>query len=504
MASAKDVANRVPITACLMLATVMTTLDSTIANVALPHMQGSFSATQDQMAWVLTSYIVAAAVMTPLTGWAAGRIGRRQMFLIAIAGFTVASMLCGSATSLAEMVIYRVLQGFCGACMIPLSQSVMLDLFPPHQVGQMMSIWGAGTLLGPVFGPLIGGWLTQDFSWRWVFYINVPLGLATMAGAWVFMSPDRSAQTRRLDFIGYLSLVAFITGLQLVLDRGPTQDWFSSPEIWTEAIVSGIGLYIFLVQTLTAEKPFFDRALFTNTNFLLAMVFSAVISVLLFSTMALQPPMMQGLMNYPVLTTGIIMMPRGVGSLLSMLIAGQLVGRVDLRLITGFGLVLSTAAMLQMSQFDLSMTDLPFITSGMLQGFSTGFMFVPMTTVAFGTLDPRLRPDGTSAFAMMRSLTQSVGISIMVALFTVQTAVAHGDLSGAVQPSNPVFDAGMAGPATPGALEALNAEITRQASMIGYIDVYHLMFVSGLIVMPLALLLRIPKQATPAKDIVME
>ncbi|MBV9994427.1 MAG: DHA2 family efflux MFS transporter permease subunit [Caulobacteraceae bacterium] len=497
MASPQDVANRIPITVCLMLATLMNSLDGTIANVALPHMQGSFSASQDQMTWVLTSYIVATAIMTPLTGWLAGRFGAEQVFLVSIAGFTVASMLCGSATNLAQIVVYRLLQGLCGASLMPLSQSVMLDLFPPQQVGQVMAIWGAGALLGPIFGPLLGGWLTDNFSWRWVFYINLPVGVLAFAGVWLFMSKGGGARGRRLDFLGYGALVAFVAGLQLVLDRGPTQDWFSSREVWAEAILAAIGLYLFVMQTLTARQPFFDRALLRDRNFLAGNLFGVALSVLLFSTMALQPPLMQGLMGYPVFAAGMAMMPRGVGSFVSMLAVGRVIGRIDSRVLLGLGLGASGVALFQMSHFSLDMTVTPFVVSGIIQGLGMGFMFVPMTVLTFATLGPALRPEGASAYALVRSLGQSVGISVMEATFTRQAAVSHADLAAKVQPGNPAFGDffSRVNPMTSGGLEGLNVEITRQSAMVGYIDVFHLMSVVALAMIPLVLLLRPPKQA---------
>jgi len=493
MASPADIANRVPISVCLMLATFMNSLDSTIANIALPHMQGSFSASQDQMVWVLTSYIVAGAIMTSLSGWIATRIGRKRIFLISIAGFTVASMLCGSASSLQEIVFFRVIQGLSGASLIPLSQSVMLDLYPPHQVGQIMSIWGAGTLLGPVVGPMIGGWLTDEFSWRWIFYINVPIGVLAFLGTSMFMSGEDDIEFRPFDFLGYGALAIFIGGLQLALDRGPDQDWFTSPEIWTYAVVAAIGLYLFAVQTLTADHPFFQRDLIRDRNFLTGNIFAVVISVLLFSTMALQPPMMQGLMGYSVFDAGVVMMPRGVGSVLSMLVAGRLVGKVDSRLLFMIGLTTCAVALFQMTHFDLVMTRGPMLISGFFQGFGVGFMFVPLTVLTFATLNPALRPEATSVFALIRALGQSVGISVMEALYTSSAAVAHGDIAAEVQPSNPVFAAGIPpamSPSSPGGLAALNGEVTRQAAMVGYVDVYQLMFVGCILIMPLALLLR--------------
>jgi DHA2 family multidrug resistance protein len=507
MASARDIANRIPITICVVAATVMNSLDSTIANVALPHMQGSFSSSQEQTAWVLTSYIVATAIMTPLTGWLVGRAGVKLVFLCSLAGFTIASMLCGSASSLAEIVAYRLLQGLCGATLVPLCQTVMLDLFPPRQVGQVMAIWAAATLLGPILGPALGGWLTDNFSWRWVFYINLPVGLLTFAGGWIFMSGQSGSRSRPFDFLGYGALCVFIAGLQLVLDRGPTQEWFSSREIWIEAILAAIGLYVFVIQTMTARQPFIDRRLALDRNYVLGSSFNGLLNLLLFSTMALQPPLMQALMGYSVFGAGLTMMPRGLGSFVSVLVAGRLVGRVNVRLMMISGLCLCALALLQMSQFSLAMTNTPFLISGMIQGFGVGIIFVPMSVLTFATIDQRLRPDATAFLSLLRNLGQSVGISIMETIYTHQAAVSHSDLAAAVQPSSPVFAAGVPhvmSPATTSGLLRLNGEITRQASMVGYIDVFWLMCFCTLLMIPIVLALRAPRQTRQLSEVTLE
>jgi DHA2 family multidrug resistance protein len=504
MASQADFRNRVPITVGLMLATVMNSLDTTIANVALPKMQGSFSASQDQMTWVLTSYIVAAAIMTPLTGWLSVRVGRKLTFLVSIAGFTLASMACGAATSLNEIVVFRLIQGICGAALIPLSQAVVLDIYPPRQVGQVMAIWGAGAILGPIFGPVLGGWLTDNFSWRWVFYINLPIGILAFASVWFFMSRDRGGAQRPFDFLGFGSLAVFIGAFQLVLDRGPTLDWFSSREVWAEAIVAAIALYLFIAQTITAQHPFFDRTLVRDRNFVTCNVFGFFIGLLLFSTMALMPPMMQNLMGYSVFGAGLVMMPRGLGSFAAMFVVGRLVGRIDTRLILITGLCLSSAALLQMSHFDLSMDATPVVTSGIIQGLGIGLIFVPLSVLAFATLKPSLRAEGTSMYTLVRNLGSSVGISIMQAIYTNRSAVAHADAAGAVQTGAPTL-AGLPPPMNPGApggLEALNSEVTRQAAMVAYVDVFRLMLIVTLSVMPLLLVMRTPKQASGVEVVV--
>ena len=501
MASAQDVANRVPITIGLMLATVMNSLDTTIANVALPRMAGSVSASQDQITWELTSYIIAAAIMTPLSGWLSNRVGRKLTFLVSIAGFTVASMACGMAGNLAEIVVFRLLQGICGAALIPLSQAVVLDIYPPSQVGQVMAIWGAGALLGPIFGPVVGGWLTDNFSWRWVFFINLPVGVLAFTMVWLFMRGDRGQTARPFDFLGFGALVVFIAALQLMLDRGPTLDWFSSREIWVEAIVAMVGLWVFLAHTLTAEHPFFDRTLALDRNFVTCNLFGFFIGLFLFSTMALMPPVMQNLMGYTVFGAGLVMMPRGLGSFAAMFVVGRLVGRVDTRLILVTGLGLCAVALLQMTHFDLSMDARPFVTSGIVQGLGIGLLFVPLSVTAFATLTPALRAEGTAVYTLVRNLGSSVGISIMQALDTRQTAVAHADMAGQLQPGNPAQAALLPPGAPASALEALNAEISRQAAMVALIDVFRLMLVLTIAIAPLLLLMRKPKTGPAAMEV---
>ena len=501
MASAQDVANRVPITIGLMLATVMNSLDTTIANVALPRMAGSVSASQDQITWVLTSYIIAAAIMTPLSGWLSNRVGRKLTFLVSIAGFTVASMACGMAGNLAEIVVFRLLQGICGAALIPLSQAVVLDIYPPSQVGQVMAIWGAGALLGPIFGPVVGGWLTDNFSWRWVFFINLPVGVLAFTMVWLFMRGDRGQTARPFDFLGFGALVVFIAALQLMLDRGPTLDWFASREIWIEAIMALVGLWVFLAHTLTAEHPFFDRTLALDRNFVTCNLFGFFIGLFLFSTMALMPPVMQNLMGYTVFGAGLVMMPRGLGSFAAMFVVGRLVGRVDTRLILVTGLGLCAIALLQMTHFDLSMDARPFVTSGIVQGLGIGLLFVPLSVTAFATLTPALRAEGTAVYTLVRNLGSSVGISIMQALDTRQTAVAHADMAGQLQPGNPAQAALLPPGAPASALEALNAEISRQAAMVALIDVFRLMLVLTIAIAPLLLLMRKPKTGPAAMEV---
>ncbi|HEX4198617.1 MAG TPA: DHA2 family efflux MFS transporter permease subunit [Caulobacteraceae bacterium] len=477
-----------------MLATVMTSLDTTIANVALPHMAGSVSASADEITWVLTSYIVAAAIMTPLSGWLAGRFGRKQVFLVSIAGFTIASALCGAAHSLSQIVGFRLLQGLFGASLIPLSQAVLLDIYTPEEQGPAMAIWGMGAVLGPIIGPALGGWLTENFSWRWVFYINLPFGALAFSGVMAFIHDHRHAQKVPFDFMGFGFLSLAIGAFQLFLDRGQDKAWFESTEIWIEATIAGLAFFLFVVHTLTAARPFLPRELMKDRNFATSTVFGFFVGVLLYATLALLPPMLETLMGYPVVTTGLVTAPRGVGSLISMFVVGQLVNRVDVRLIIGTGLVLSILALLGMTRFSLGMNSWPVVWTGILQGLGIGLIFVPLSTLAFATLDPVYRAEGAGVFTLVRNLGSSAGISIMQALFSTNTSIVHSRLVEGLRPDNPVahvLPAPFSLTSAAGA-EALNAEVTRQSAMVAYIDDFHLMLFVAVLLGPLLLLMKRP------------
>src|SRR5690348_9232163 len=383
---AKPAASPFLITCSIMLATIMQALDTTIANVALPHMQGSLSAAQDQISWVLTSYIVAAAVATPLTGWLSNRIGRKQLFLVSVAGFTAASLLCGIAQTLDEMVLFRLLQGLFGAGLVPLSQSVLLDINPPERHGSAMAIWGAGIMVGPILGPTLGGYLTEIYNWRWVFLINLPVGLVAFAGIMTFVTETKSTGKRYFDLFGFAMLAVAIGAFQLMLDRGELKDWFSSTEIIIEAAVAALAFYLFLAHSLTTSRPFLEMSLFRDRNLSVGLVFIFVVGVILLATMALLPPMLQNLMNYPVITTGVVLAPRGVGTMIAMLVVGRLVNRVDARLLILVGLALTAGSMYDMTGFSLDIGVSDLVRTGITQGLGLGFIFVPLSTVTFATL----------------------------------------------------------------------------------------------------------------------
>ena len=500
-----EVKNRGIITISIMAATLMNSLDTTIANVALPHIQGSVSASQDQITWVLTSYIVAAAIMTPLTGWLAGRFGRKLVFMISISGFTVASALCGISNSLVEIVLFRLLQGTFGAALIPLSQAVLLDINPPEKHGQAMAVWGAGAILGPILGPALGGYLTDNLSWRWVFYINLPIGILAFLGVFLFIQEHKQADRRPFDFFGFATLAIAIGAFQLMLDRGQTQDWFRSTEVQIEAVVAVTALYLFIVQLVTGKRPFVDISLFKDGNFVTACIFGFFIGVLLFSSLALLPPFMENLLGYSVVTTGLVSMPRGLGSFAAMFIVGQLVGRVDVRLILLTGLILSAIAVWQMSHFTIQMDSTPIIVSGVIQGLGTGLIFVPLSTLAFSTIPAFMRTEAAGLYTLARNIGSSAGISVMTALLSRNTNVIHSTLVEHVRPDNPLAHSptvsAMMNFTTQRGLLAFDGLVNQQASMLAYVDDFRLMLWITLLAIPMLLIMRPPKRrSAPAKS----
>jgi len=497
------VANRGMITASIMLATIMQGVDNTIANVALPHIQGSLSAAQDQIAWVLTSYIVAVAIMTPLTGWLAGRLGIKYVFLISVAGFTLASALCGSATSLTQLVVYRLLQGACGAGLVPLSQSVLMQINPPERHGQAIAIWGMGVMLGPIFGPMLGGWLTQDYSWRWIFYINLPVGVVASLGILIFIRETRRTHREAFDFFGFVTLSIAVGALQMMLDRGELKDWFDSTEIWVEAIISCVSVYLFIVHTATAsERSFINLDLLKSPNFMAGTVLMFFVGGVLSGTLALLPTMLQSLMNYPVFTTGLVTAPRGIGTMIAMFAVGRMINRFDNRLIILTGFLLTILSLWQMTGFSLQMGMGPVIVSGLLQGFGLGCTFVPLNTLALSNLPRHILTQGTAMRSLMRNLGGSVGISVLEALLIQNTQIVHSRLIENLRPDNPLAQAPLlAQPfslTTPSGIAALNAEVTRQAAMVAYINDYALMMLIVLLLIPLLLLVRRSRPALQA------
>ena len=493
MSSKDSVATRVVATGGLMLATLTNALDTTIANVALPHVQGSLSASQDQITWVLTSYMVGTAIMTPMSGWLAQKVGRKQLFLISIVAFVAVSVLCGLAANLPEMVLFRFLQGFAGAAMIPLSQAAILDLWPQPLIPQVMAVWSAVVMVAPILGPTIGGWLTEHYSWRWVFYINVPVGALAFLLVTVALAPDEPGRGRPFDVLGFTALVLFTGSVQLMMDRGPTLDWFDSREVCIEAVLALCSLYVFVTQTLTSRNPFFHRDLFRDRNYISAMVFSVVVSATLFSTSALLPTLMQNLLGYSAMQSGVASAPRGFGSLVALTFVPWMASRFGPRRTMAVGLLLSVAALWRMGHFDLSMNTRPIIIAGLIQGFGQGMVMNPMSVISFATLNPAHRTEAAVFGNMVRSVAGGLGISSLQLILTHQSATAHERLASHIVASDPVVNWMLPHMMSSGGLEAVNAEVTRQAAMIGYDAAFGWMSLGTLLVLPLLLVMRSAK-----------
>jgi DHA2 family multidrug resistance protein len=486
--------NRVAITVCVILATLMQALDTTIANVALPYVQGSVSATQDQIDWVLTSYIVAAAIMTPPTGFLAGRFGLKRLFLVSIAGFTVASMLCGMAQSLTQIVLFRILQGAFGAALVPLSQSVLLNINLPERQGSAMAMWGVAVMAGPVLGPVLGGWLTESYTWRYVFYINLPIGILCFLGMRVFLTDSPSNAKEKLDWFGFGTLSLGIGALQVLLDRGEQLDWFDSGEIIIEAIVAASAFYLFLAHTFTADKPFVRPGLFRDRNFVAGTLFVAIVGLTYYASLALQPPYLQDLMNYPIVTAGLVLGPRGIGTMAAMLVVGRIIGRVDTRLLLGFGLGITAWAFYAMTGWTPDVSQPAIVWVGVVQGIGLGFLFVPLSTVTLATLSAEHRTEGAGLYNLSRNIGSSVGISVVNALLTRNTQANHADIAQHVTAVNRAFEspniAQFWNPLTAAGRAALDAMVTRQAQIIAYIDDYKLLMIATLAVIPLLLVFK--------------
>ncbi len=492
-------ASRGLITGSIMLATIMQVVDTTIVNVALPHMQGSMSATQDQISWVLTSYIVAAAICTPLTGVLADKLGRKRLFVICVVGFTLASMLCGAATTLEELVAFRALQGALGAGLVPLSQAVLLDTYPREKHGSAMALWGMGVMVGPVLGPTLGGILTEYYSWRWAFYINLPVGALAVFGIMAFVPETQRIAKRGFDFFGFALLSIAIGALQLMLDRGNSLDWFGSLEVVIEATVAGLALYLFLTHMFTAEKPFIEPGLFADRNFSTGLLLMFMVGMMLLATMALLPPFLQNLLGFPVITAGYVLAPRGLGTMVAMMIVGRLVGRVDTRWLLATGLGLTAWSLHDMTSFTGDVGIYEIVYTGVVQGFGLGFIFVPLSTLAFATLEPRYRSEGTAMFSLIRNIGSSIGISVVVTILGHEAQVSHAIFSESITP----FRAALRGPDVPtlwssfstAGIAALNGEVNRQALVQAYINDFRLMMVMTLLTFPLLLVLRKPRPA---------
>jgi DHA2 family multidrug resistance protein len=491
MSESVHVPHRALITASAMMAMLMQTLDSTIANVALPYMQGGMSASRDEVTWVLTSYVIAAAIMTAPVGWMAVRFGRKKLFIGCLSGFVVASMACGAAQTLEQLVAFRLLQGMCGAAIAPLSQATMLDIYPFARRAQAMAIFSMGVTMGPIMGPTLGGYLTDAYSWRWVFYINLPIGILAIAGLTLFMPSVPARPELRFSWYGFGMLALGAGALQMMLDRGQELDWFSSQEIWIEATLAGLGFYLFIVHMFVAEKPFLSVALFKDRNFASAMIMVFCVSSVMLSTAALLAPYLQNLAGYPVQTAGIALAPRGFGTIVSMFVASRLGMKVDQRKIMAAGLLVLGWAMYEMSNWTPDVTQGEMMMALVLQGFSIGLVFNPMSVMAYTTLSPALRGEGTAMQSLARNIGAAIGISVTSTSLTRGIQVTHADIAAGVTPFERSLQAGdyagrVLNPFTRHGAAMLDEMINHQAQIIAFNNDFRMMLLT--IVPPLLLL----------------
>jgi DHA2 family multidrug resistance protein len=491
------VPHRALITICAMIATLMQALDSTIANVALPYMQGSLSASYDQITWVLTSYITAAAIMTAPVGWLSSRFGLKRLFLVSLFGFTVTSMACGIAGSLPEMVLFRILQGVFGAALVPLSQSTMLNIYSPEQRGSAMAVWGMGVMVGPILGPTLGGYLTELYDWRWVFFVNLPFGIAAIAGLWAFLPATEPRAGLRFDWFGFSVLALGLGGLQMMLDRGETLDWFASREVIIEAIVAGLGFYMFIVHMCTARRPFLAPAVFKDRNLAVGLLVMFAVGMVLLAVSALLAPWLQELANYPVEEAGLVMAPRGIGTMMAMLVAGRLANKVDPRILMAIGILVLTWSLYQMTGWTPAVSQMSMIVNTIIQGAGLGLVFVPLQVIAFATLPSALRTEGTALINLSRNVGSAIGISVTEALLSYNGQTEHSVLSGSVTGLNRAFDASPAVhallPTTQHGAEVLNAMVNYQSQIIAYGDDFKLMMLTALPMLLLLPLMRRPR-----------
>ncbi len=489
------VAHRGVITLCCMVGTLMQALDSTIANVALPYMQGSLSATYDQITWVLTSYIIAAAIMTAPVGWLAARFGRRNLFVVSLAGFTVTSMLCGLAQSLGQIVIFRIAQGMFGAALVPLSQSIMLDIYPVERRGEAMAIWGMGVMVGPIMGPTLGGYLTEFYSWRWVFYVNLPFGIVAMLGLMIFMRRLRGNMSLKFDWLGFAVLALGIGAFQMMLDRGELKDWFSSREIIIEAVLAGLGLYLFAVHLFTAERPFIPPAIFRDFNFSASMLVMFSAGLVLVASSALLAPYLQELAGYPVETAGLVLAPRGIGTMAAMVVAGKLSDRFDPRVLMLIGVAALEYSIWLMLGWTPDVAPRAVAWVIVVQGVGLGLVFTPLQVLAFATLPVAMRTDATSLLSLFRNFGSAIGVSVTSAMLDRVGQVEHSVLAGLVTPfrqllhnSPPIHH--FLDPAQAAGAAQLNQILDQQAQAIAYLADFKLMMLATLPIIPLILIMR--------------
>jgi DHA2 family multidrug resistance protein len=499
----------------VMSSTFMEVLDTTVVNVSLPHIAGSLSASNDEATWTLTSYLVANAIILPMTGWLAGRFGRKRLLLLSVSGFTVASFLCGLAPTLPFLIACRVVQGACGGGLQPLSQAILMESFPPEKRGQAMAFWALGIVVAPMLGPVAGGWLTDNYSWRWVFYINVPIGVVALILTQIFIFDPpylRHRQKRGIDFWGIGLLTIGIGSLQIMLDKGQEDDWFGSRFITTLAVLAVLGISALIIRELTAEHPVLDLGVFKYRSFAVGTFLMTFIGFVLYGSTVLLPLLMQVILGYTATHAGITNLPRGLASFLIMPIVGRLIGKFDSRKLLGIGLVASAYAMWELSKFSLDVASVNFWWPLMVQGAALGFVFVPLTTITNNAIPNERMGNATSIFNLMRNIGASIGIS-MVETVQFRNQQKHINILGEhVYPQSNtaqqmleamkqhfISQGSSAAMATQQAYEALWGMVQRQAAMLSYNDTFLFLAIVFVGMIPFLFLLRKPKAVKPGE-----
>jgi DHA2 family multidrug resistance protein len=491
----------------VMFATFMEVLDTTVVNVSLPHIAGSLSATIDESTWVLTSYLVANAIVLPLTGWLAGHFGRKRLLMTSVTGFTISSLLCGLAPNLPLLVMFRLLQGATGGAMQPLSQAVLLEAFPPHERGKAMGFWGLGIVVAPILGPVLGGWLTDTYSWRWVFYINLPVGITSlvMTKLYVFDPSYLRKDTKRIDYLGIGLLALWVGSLQLALDLGQERDWFSSPFILTLVVLSGAGVIAFLVREWMAGEPVVDLRVFKVRSYATGVFLMTSLGFVLYGSLVLLPIMLQTLLGYPSLQAGIAMAPRGMGSLIGMPLIGNLIGRFDARKMVAGGLILGALTLFWLGELNLNAGYWDIFWPQFAQGFALSMLFVPLTTISMDPIPRERMGNATSLFNLMRNLGGSVGIAVTGTLLARHQQAyfnifgAHVDeyspaATKAIESARDGFIAAGADPvtATQRAYASVAGIVHQQAAMVSFVQLFRLLGIIFLLLLPLVMLMRRP------------
>jgi MFS transporter, DHA2 family, multidrug resistance protein len=508
----KPAANPWLIAAGVMLATFMEVLDTSVANVSLTHIAGSLSVSNDEATWVLTSYLVSNAVILPTSSWFSRRFGRRRFLITCITIFTLASLLCGLATSLGFLILARIIQGAGGGALQPVSQAVMLETFPLEKRGAAMAVYAMGVIVAPILGPTLGGWLTDDYSWRWVFYINIPVGIAAILMCLRFLEDPpylKNAQAGKFDSLGVGFLALWIGCLQVMLDKGQDDDWFSSNFIRWLAVLAVIGFIVFLVRELTTPNPIVNLSVLKDRNLAIGVVLNFSVGAILFGTTAVMPMFLQLLLGYPSLQAGLVMSPRGIGAIVGSIVAGRILSKVDGRLWMAQGVVVLGLGMFLLGGINLNISPGNILWPIIITGFGTTSIFVPMSTFSVATMKPENMGDAAGLTSLVRNLGGSVGISLVTALVT-RGAQAHQDLlvghltqfaapfrnQLAIPQHSLAAQSGHA--AQMQAYGVLNQTLQQQAGLLAYMDNFRLLALICLALVPIIFLFRKAKGPAPA------